>query len=101
MAESTAPQVSPADTLSEAATLGTKFMRGAKLLNEIRDEDVAIATSPKEEVWRMDKVTLYHFKPVTGIKVKTPVLICYGLVGRWTMADLQDDRSLVRNLLQL
>ena len=30
-----------------------------------------------------------------------PVLICYGLVGRWTMTDLQEDRSLVRNLLNL
>ena len=29
------------------------------------------------------------------------MLICYGLVGRWTMTDLQEDRSLVRNLLNL
>ena len=32
---------------------------------------------------------------------RTPVLIVYGLVGRWTMTDLQEDRSLVRNLLNL
>ena len=31
--------------------------------------------------------------------VATPVLVVYGLVGRYTMADLQEDRSLVRNLL--
>ena len=30
-----------------------------------------------------------------------PVLIAYGLIGRYTMADLQEDRSLVRNLLNL
>jgi polyhydroxyalkanoate synthase subunit PhaC len=102
MAESATPtQASTASTFADAATLGTKFMRGAKLLNEVRDEDVQIATSPKEEVWRLDKVRLYRFTPLTDIKVKTPVLICYGLIGRWTMADLQDDRSLVRNLLQL
>jgi len=36
-----------------------------------------------------------------GVEVKTgPVLIVYGLVGRYTMADLQEDRSLVRNLLK-
>jgi polyhydroxyalkanoate synthase len=27
------------------------------------------------------------------------VLVVYGLVGRYTMADLQEDRSLIRNLL--
>ena len=30
---------------------------------------------------------------------KTPVLLAYGLIGRYTMADLQPDRSLVRSLL--
>ena len=29
------------------------------------------------------------------------MLIVYGLIGRYTMADLQEDRSLVRNLLKL
>ena len=29
------------------------------------------------------------------------MLIVYGLIGRYTMADLQEDRSLVRNLLNL
>ena len=29
------------------------------------------------------------------------MLIAYGLIGRYTMADLQEDRSLVRNLLNL
>ena len=62
---------------------------------------MAIATTPKDAVWRQDKVTLYRYRPVTEQKVKTPVLIAYGLVGRYTMADLQEDRSLVRNLLNL
>lgn len=92
---------SPAETLSEAAKLGTKMMRGAKLLNELRDSDVQIATTPKDEVWHLDKVTLYHYRPLSEQRVKTPVLIAYGLIGRWTMADLQDDRSLVQNLLKL
>jgi len=30
---------------------------------------------------------------------RTPVLLAYGLIGRYTMADLQPDRSLVRSLL--
>ena len=31
----------------------------------------------------------------------TPVLVAYGQVGRYTMADLQEDRSMLRNLLAL
>ena len=32
--------------------------------------------------------------------MQCPVLVVYGLVGRYTMADLQEDRSLIRNLLR-
>src|SRR3954467_13446151 len=92
---------SPASAMAEAAQAATKMLRGAELLSEMRDEDVAIATTPKDAVWRQDKVTLYRYRTVTEPKVSTPVLIAYGLVGRYTMADLQEDRSLVRNLLNL
>ena len=92
---STAP-----DPLSEAAKLGSRMMRGVKLLNEVRDEEVTIGATAKDLIWRQDKVSLYRFRPVVAQKVKTPVLITYGLVGRWTMADLQEDRSLVQNLLK-
>ena len=102
MSETSQPiRIKPEQAIAEAAALGQKIANGAKLFEEIRDEDVEIATTPKDEVWRQDKVTLYRYRPVTEQKVKTPVLIAYGLVGRYTMADLQEDRSLVRNLLNL
>ncbi|MBV8400989.1 MAG: class III poly(R)-hydroxyalkanoic acid synthase subunit PhaC [Acetobacteraceae bacterium] len=101
MADPTIPVASPTDSLAEAASLSTKLMRGIKLLNEMRDEDVTIAATPRDQVFRMDKVTLSHFRPVIEKRVQTPALICYGLVGRWTMTDLQEDRSLVQNLLNL
>jgi polyhydroxyalkanoate synthase len=94
-------QVKPEQALSEAATLADKMARGAKLFSEVRNEDVAIATTPKDEIWRRDKVVLYRYRPLAELKVRTPVLITYGLIGRYTMADLQEDRSLVRNLLKL
>ncbi len=61
MASTQEPAGTATETLSEAAKLGTKMMRGAKLLNEMRDSDVQIATTPKDEVWHLDKVTLYHY----------------------------------------
>ncbi len=91
----------PARAMSDAARIGTKLMTGTRLLSKLRDEDVAIATTPKDLVWRRDKVSLYHYRPLAPQTIRTPVLIAYGLIGRWTMADLQDDRSLVRNLLNL
>ena len=102
MAETGAKQAaSPAGAVAEAAQAAAKALRGTRPLSDVRDEDVQIATTPKDEVWREDKVTLHRYRPLGDQKVKTPVLIAYGLIGRWTMADLQEDRSLVRNLLGL
>ena len=100
MAEATAKSApGPAGAVAEAAAAATKALRGTRLLSEMRDEAVEIATTPKDQVWREDKVTLHRYRPLAEQKVRTPVLIVYGLIGRWTMADLQEDRSLVRNLL--
>ena len=95
------PGPSPADAITEAAKLGAKMLTGTRLLHQIADTDVQIATTPKDLVWRQDKVTLHHYRPLAEQKIRIPVLITYGLIGRWTMTDLQEDRSLVRNLLRL
>ncbi|HKQ86670.1 MAG TPA: class III poly(R)-hydroxyalkanoic acid synthase subunit PhaC [Candidatus Acidoferrales bacterium] len=102
MTSSGAPiRIKPDQAIAEAAALGEKIARGAALFSKLHDDDVAIATTPKDEVWRQDKVSLHHYRPLADKKVVTPVLIVYGLIGRYTMADLQEDRSLVRNLLNL
>ena len=102
MTDSTAPiHIRPEQAIAEATTLGEKIARGAELFSKVRDDAVTIATTPKDEVWRQDKVTLHHYRPLANLKIPTPVLIVYGLIGRYTMADLQEDRSLVRNLLNL
>ena len=61
---------------------------------------VDVGATPKTLVLRQDKVALYHYDALPETTVSTgPALIVYGLIGRYTMADLQEDRSLVRNLL--
>jgi polyhydroxyalkanoate synthase len=87
--------------MAAAAQLGARMLAGTERLSRIRDKDVRIATSPKDLVWQQDKVSIYRFRPLVERRVRVPVLISYGLVGRWTMMDLQEDRSLVRNLLNL
>ncbi len=100
-AKETRTTISPAAGVGEMARLGSRILTGARLLSQVRDGEVAIATTPKDLVWQEDKVSLHHFRPMTERTVRTPVLIVYGLIGRWTMADLQEDRSLVQNLLKL
>ena len=92
-------KVDPKEAMQEFTAFSKRLETGRKLLQRTKDSDVKIATAPKREVWRQDKVALYHYEPVAKRTVSTPVLIVYGLIGRQTMMDLQEDRSLVRNLL--
>jgi polyhydroxyalkanoate synthase subunit PhaC len=88
-----------AELMREAAAFNTKVSEGMARLGTITDDQVEIATTPKDEILRTDKVTLYRYRPLTQSQISTPVLIVYSLIGRHTMIDLQEDRSLVRNLL--
>jgi polyhydroxyalkanoate synthase len=94
-------KVDPTEAALEFAEFTRRMQQGRELLDKTRDTDVQIATTPKEEVFRQDKVVLYRYKATAKKTIATPVLVAYGLVGRYTMADLQEDRSLVRNLLAL
>jgi len=88
----------------EAGTCGTstrKILRGFKHLTQLREEDITIGATPKVAVYHEDKLTLYHFQPQVTQPLAPPVLIVYALVNRPFMVDLQEDRSLVANLLQL
>ena len=93
-------QFSPEEALKEMAQYNKRVANGLKLMASVKDDDIKIATTPKEEVFRQDKMTLSRYIPLAKPTVKVPVLMAYGLIGRWTMADLQEDRSLVRNLLK-
>ena len=65
----------------------------------LKTEDVDLATSPKDLVFQEDKVKLYHFRPRTRRTCSVPLLISYALVNRETMMDLEEGRSLIRNML--
>ena len=82
------------------AEMSADIAKGAEVLSSLTEDDIEVASTAKVEVAKFDKVTLYHYQPLEGVKPKTePVLIVYGLIGSYTMIDLQEDRSLVRNLL--
>jgi len=93
--------IQPAQLIEELTELNRKAVRGVEHMRTLRDEEIQIGTAPKQAVYREDTLVLYHYEPVVKKPFATPLLIAYALVNRPYMVDLQEDRSLVRNLLKL
>ena len=94
-------QIDPLQAAQELAELNLKIAQGVQTMSTIRDEEIQYGVSEKHAVYREDKMVLYHFEPLVEQPFEIPVLISYALVNRPYMTDLQDNRSLVKNLLQL
>lgn len=68
-----------------------------------RAGDVRPGATPRDVVYTEDKVTLFRYRPAASVvseRATGPaVLICYALINRPSMMDLQSDRSLIGSLL--
>jgi polyhydroxyalkanoate synthase subunit PhaC len=90
------------------AETGTAFaqltLRVAATLARLRQaRAVTVGCSAKRAVWSCGKTTLYRYQPLGAARRRRtarPVLICFALVNRPYILDLQPDRSLVRRLLE-
>lgn len=89
--------ITPAGLAEEAMRLQQKLAAGLQVLREV--DDVDFGATRREEVWRDGKVVLYRFIGEREPTVDVPLLIAYALVNRPYMVDLQDNKSLVRQLL--
>ncbi len=76
--------------------------RAAELLTSLATtREIDIGTAPKDAVYREDKLTLYRYHSAVPVKERGPaLLICYAMINRPYMMDLQPDRSLIRRLLE-
>ena len=92
-------RITPDAALRELADLQRKLAEGSKRLGAFTEEDLAIATTPVDEVYREDMMRLYKCRPTAAKRKGIAVLIVYALVGRYQMIDLEVDRSFVRKLL--
>ncbi|WP_412731100.1 class III poly(R)-hydroxyalkanoic acid synthase subunit PhaC [Dyella aluminiiresistens] len=79
------------------AAFQRKLAAGIPRLRGVSEPDYA--GTPREAVYREDKLTVWHMRGEREPTAKTPILIVYALVNTVWMTDLQQDRSLVRNLL--
>src|SRR6478735_4650298 len=90
-------RIEPAKALDETLKMQRKLAAGMKTLRQL--DDVGYGVTAKEEVYREDKLVVYRFRGERAPTSKVPILIVYALVNRPYMVDLQDDKSLVKNLL--
>lgn len=86
-----------ADLLQNAAAMQ---QRGQAVLRTLLGiGDVQVGTTEKHCVYSEDKIRLYRYSALARSANLKPVLICYAMVNRPYLLDLQPDRSFVRELL--
>lgn len=85
------------EVMEDVSRVNQKLMKGYQTLQTIDEVDVAI--TPKTLVWQSDKVKLYHYDRATPAKCKVPVLVSFAIMNRHDVLDLQQDRSLMKKLL--
>ena len=86
--------------LAELNRFSERAARASSLLAQVHDEDVRLAQTPREQIARRGQRVLYRIALEGPRRVRTPVFVVYALVGRWTILDLQEDRSFLRNLAE-
>ena len=68
--------------------------------NLLDAEEISAGVTPREEIYAEDKLRLYRYQPSAGVVQNSiPTLIVYALVNRPYMADIQENRSTIRGLL--
>lgn len=83
----------------ELQRLEAKIDRGFETLQTIRRPKRGVTA--RDAVYSEDKITLYRYRSRTKKQIGPPMLISYALVNRPYMMDLQEDRSVLRGLLDL
>ena len=82
---------------AEIEAFSNRLKQGSRTLSEVGEIETGV--SSREAVYQEDKLTLYRYQPRVEKPHAVPLLIVYALVNRPYMMDLQEDRSMIRGLL--
>jgi polyhydroxyalkanoate synthase subunit PhaC len=93
--------LSSEEVMQQLIDMSQRAADGVKALSQVREDAVGYGIMPKTAIYRDHLITLYHYQPRVPKPIQPPVLIVYALVNRPYMIDLQEDRSMVRGLLEL
>ncbi len=85
-------------TVEENIRIQKKFLTGFDTMMKIHD--IHPGFSEKKEIYREDKMTVYHYRSLKKNREAVPTLIVYALVNRETMMDLQEGKSFVQSMLE-
>lgn len=88
---------SAAQMSAEIEAFRSKLQQGAQAVAAAGA--IGAGVSAREVIHQEDKLTLYRYLPRVAQPHPIPLLIVYALVNRPYMMDLQEDRSLIRGLL--
>jgi polyhydroxyalkanoate synthase len=73
---------------------------GQGMENLMNAGNIDTGVTPREPVYREDKLVLYRYKAPAGVTPRpVPLLIVYALVNRPYMTDIQENRSTIKGLL--
>jgi polyhydroxyalkanoate synthase subunit PhaC len=91
--------------MAEAATMTDEFMHAAdrlKTLTKVLTTKAAIAQTPKELVWTLNKAKLFRYTPVVPAEKRHPVplLLVFALMNRPYILDLRPGHSFVEYMVQ-
>ena len=90
-------EIEPDSLVEEVLQFNRKLAQGMRTL--VNMEATSTGVSAREQVYSEDKLVMYRYQSRTQKQQRIPLLIVYALVNRPYMADLQEDRSLIRGLL--
>ena len=91
-------EIRPEKLTEEMLDYSRKLGKGVE--NLLHADQIDTGVSPREAVYREDKLTLYRYAPPEEVEQNpVPLLIVYALVNRPYMTDLQENRSTVKGLL--
>ncbi len=89
--------IDPVSAAAEMTAFSSRFAAAAAQIAafDLRDE----GCTPRDAVLRTGQTVLWRYRPAAPQPQLPPLVICYALVNRPYMLDLQPDRSLIRGLL--
>ncbi len=76
-----------------------KILKSSEFFAELNINE--INQTPKELVFQIDKMKLYHYTPMVKNPNQVPVMITYALMNKQYIMDIQQDKSFVKKLLEL
>jgi polyhydroxyalkanoate synthase len=72
---------------------------GQGMENLLAADQIDTGVTPREAVYREDKLVLYRYEAPEGVERNpVPLLVIYALVNRPYMTDIQEDRSTIKGL---